>query len=236
MKDHIHYPTTKRIYNREMFTHIAPRYDLITKILSFCRDSGWKDNLVRALPPCEKPNCLDIASGTGDITFRLAEKYPNAKILAIDICEAMIELAQSRNKYENITFELKDMCNTELPDNTIDIVTGGYALRNAPDLTDALVEIHRIMKPGATAAFLDFSKSPNRLLQTVEHFFLKIWGGFWGLIFHRKAELYTYIAESLKLFPDRKQLKQLLEENGFTEIQTKRYYFGIIETIICRKL
>jgi demethylmenaquinone methyltransferase/2-methoxy-6-polyprenyl-1,4-benzoquinol methylase len=235
IKDYIHDPKTKRVYNREMFTHIAPRYDLITQILSLCRDTAWKNNLVRALPPCEKPNCFDIASGTGDITFRLARKYPNAKILAIDISEVMIELARSKNKYENITFELKDMCDTGAGDNTFDIVTGGYALRNAPDLESALVELHRVMKPGATAAFLDFSKSPNRLLQTIELFFLKTWGGFWGLVFHRKTELYTYIAESLKLFPDRKKFRLLLEKNGFGEIQTKKHYLGILETTICKK-
>jgi ubiquinone/menaquinone biosynthesis methyltransferase len=235
MKESLNSPETKRSYNIELFTQLAPKYNFITKVLSLWGDIVWKNNLVRALPDCENPDCLDFACGTGDLTFRLAKKYPNGKILAIDLTELMIELAQSKNKYENVTFELKDMCDTKLPDNTFDIVTGGYALRNAPDLESTLVELHRIMKPGATAAFLDFSKSPNRFLQTIEHIFLKTWGGFWGLVFHRKAELYTYIAESLKVFPDRKQFKLLLEKNGFGEIRTKKHYFGILETTICKK-
>jgi len=235
MKDHIGEPQGKRKYNYEMFSLLASRYDFITRALSLCRDTAWKDNLVRALPQLESPNCLDIACGTGDITVRLAKKYPQGRVLAVDLTEAMIELAQSRNKYDNVSFELKDMCDTQLPEDSFDIVTGGYALRNAPDLKAALAEIHRVMKPGATAAFLDFSKSHNRLFQWVENIFLKTWAGFWGWAIHRNAELYTYIAESLKLFPDRRELKRILEENGFTDIQTKRHYFGILETTICRK-
>jgi ubiquinone/menaquinone biosynthesis C-methylase UbiE len=139
MKESLHSPETKRSYNIQLFTQLAPKYNFITKVLSLWRDTAWKDNLVRTLPDCENPNCLDFACGTGDLTFRLAQKYPKGKILAIDLTELMIELAQSLNKYENITFELKDMCDTKLPDNTFDIVTGGYALRNAPDLESTLV-------------------------------------------------------------------------------------------------
>jgi demethylmenaquinone methyltransferase/2-methoxy-6-polyprenyl-1,4-benzoquinol methylase len=235
MKDHIGEPQGKRLFTYEMFSHLASRYDFITRALSLCRDAAWKDKLVRALPPLASPNCLDLACGTGDITIRLAEKYRNGRIIAVDLTEGMIDLAKSRNEYDNVTFELKDMCDTQLPEDSFDIVTGGYALRNAPDLKLALAEIHRIMKPGATAAFLDFSKSHNRLCQWAENIFLKTWTSFWGWMIHRDAELYTYIAESLKLYPDRRELKKILEESGFTDIKTKRHYLGILETTICRK-
>jgi demethylmenaquinone methyltransferase/2-methoxy-6-polyprenyl-1,4-benzoquinol methylase len=114
----------------------------------------------------------------------------------------------------------------------VDVVTGSYALRNAPDLRVALREIRRILKPGGTAAFLDFSKSPNFLSQCFTYRLLKFWGGFWGLLLHGTPEVYAYIAESLDQFPDRAALRDLLTQEGFTNIQSQKFYFGIVELIV----
>jgi ubiquinone/menaquinone biosynthesis methyltransferase len=236
MHDYIHRPEGKRKYNREMFGEIAPRYDFITRALSFGQDKTWKDELIEQLPEIKNPNCLDVACGTGDITFRLAEKYPAGHVVGLDLTEVMVAIARPRNSFSNIEFTICDMGQTEFADETFDIVTGGYALRNAPDLRKALEEIRRVMKPGGTGAFLDFSKPGNQLLQGFEMLLLKIWGGFWGLALHRNTEVYTYIAESLKQFPDSQQLKQLMKEIGFCNIRSKKHFLGMTETIVVEKI
>jgi ubiquinone/menaquinone biosynthesis methyltransferase len=189
---------------------------------------------VSAVNVCS-PHCLDLACGTGDITFLLAAKYPAGCIVGLDVTEPMIDYAKERNTFSNITFTLQDMCRTNFADASFDIVIGGYALRNAPNLEQALIEIRRVMKPGATAAFLDFSKPPNHFLQKAKGMLLKFWGGFWGLLLHRNPQLYTYIAESLKLYPDRIALKQLITKLGFTNIRSRKHFLGFAETIFFQK-
>lgn len=235
MHDYIHQAEGKLFYNRQMFSTIAPRYDFITRALSFGRDTSWKNRLVNDLPDNKNAHCLDIACGTGDITFRLATKYPAGHIVGLDVTEPMIDYARERNTFSNITFTLQNMCRTNFADASFNIVTGGYALRNAPNLEQALIEIHRVMKPGATAAFLDFSKPPNRFLQKIKGMLLKFWGGFWGILLHRNPQLYTYIAESLKLYPDRIALKQLITKLGFTNIRSRKHFLGFAETISFQK-
>ncbi len=236
MHDYIHYPKGKLIYNEELFTEIAPKYDFITRALSFGADDAWKDELVDKLPGINRPRCLDLACGTGDITFRLANKYPAGFVVGLDLTKDMLARAQFRNLYSNIWFVANDMCRTGFDDNSFDIVTGGYALRNAPDIKKALTEIWRVMKFGGTGAFLDFSKPANAAFAKLENALLKIWGSFWGLVLHGNAEVYTYIAESLKQFPDCEKLKQYLKETGFGNIRSKKHFYGIIEIIIFEKI
>lgn len=233
--DYIHNPRGKLAYNREVFTEIAPKYNFITRLLSLGADASWKDELVGQLPDVRNPNCLDLACGTGDITFRLAGRYPAGSVVGLDVTAPMLARARSRNSFTNIHFAAGDMCQTNFDDGSFDIVTGGYALRNAPDLKKALAEIWRVMKPGAAAGFLDFSKPPNRLLQVVELALLKAWGGLLGLALHGNSEVYTYIAESLKQFPDCEQLKQNLRDRGFENIRSRAHFAGITRTVFFEK-
>ena len=235
MHDYIHCAEGKLLYNRRMFQAIAPEYDFINRVLSLGLDKTWKNSLVGELPDSKAPACLDIACGTGDITFRLAEKYPAGSIVGLDVTEAMVDCARARNTFGNITFAIGDMCRMEFADSSFDIVTGGYALRNAPNLEQALVEIRRVMKPGASAAFLDFSKPTNRLLQKIELLLLKLWVGLWGILLHRNPQPYTYIAESLKQFPDSTSLKQLIDRLGLVNVRSDKHFFYFAETVSFQK-
>jgi len=236
MHDYIHCPEGKLEYNRELFKEVTPKYDFITRALSFGRDRIWKDQMVKHLPDIKRPDCLDIACGTGDITFCLARKYPAGRIVGLDLTEEMVVQAKLRNTFSNITFTIQNMCEIEFPDNSFDIVTGGYALRNAPNVIKALMEIRRVMRPGGTGAFLDFSKPPGRSFQKVEEWLLRLWGGFWGILLHRNPQVYTYIAESLKQFPDAEQLKKCVAKLEFGNIHSRQHYFGILETIFFEKV
>jgi demethylmenaquinone methyltransferase/2-methoxy-6-polyprenyl-1,4-benzoquinol methylase len=157
INDYIHSPEGKKNYNEEHFNEAARHYDFATRAMSLGQDMAWKRQLVESLPSLDQPICVDLACGTGDITFMLAEKYAAEKVVGIDLTEAMLELARKRNTANNVEFRRGDMGATELPDHYADIVTGSYAIRNAPDLKQALREI----RPSNPAVLWLYSISPN---------------------------------------------------------------------------
>ncbi len=234
-------PAAKREYNELLFAEVARRYDLVTRALSLGRDQAWKRALVASLPggdaspPCITPACVDLACGTGDVTFALAQRYPQGTVCGVDLTPEMLAIARTRNHFPNVRLELGDMHQLPFDSASVDIVTGSYALRNAPALTVALQEIHRVLRPGGTAAFLDFSKSPHWLWQRLTYFVLSIWGGFWGLVLHCQPAVYAYIAKSLWHFPDRVALRQELSHAGFTVVSSRQFYCGTLELITVTK-
>jgi demethylmenaquinone methyltransferase/2-methoxy-6-polyprenyl-1,4-benzoquinol methylase len=234
--DHLENAETKKHYNERLFCEVAPRYDFITRALSFGRDAAWKRTLVSLLPAHESPVCVDLACGTGDLTFLLASKYPAGNIVGLDITEPMLDIARDRNAHANVSFVNQDMRSIETPSESVDIVTGGYALRNAPDLGTVIDEISRVLKPGGIAAFLDFSKPEAKIPQSMEYWGLKTWTGLWGVLLHRNHEVYSYIAESLQRFPDREHLRNMFQREGFSIVDFRRFFGGIMELLVVQKL
>ncbi len=226
----------KKHYNEKLFSEVAPRYDLITRVLSFGHDAAWKRALISSLPSYESPVCVDLACGTGDIAFLLADKYAHGRIAGLDITEPMLDIARHRNTHPNVSFVKQNMGSLEIASQSVDIVTGGYALRNAPNLETVIDEISRVLKPRGVAAFLDFSKPDANVLQKMEYWVLKIWAGLWGVLLHRNHEVYSYIAESLQRFPNRHRLRKLFREKGFSVIDSRLFFGGITELLVVQKL
>lgn len=228
-------PDKKRDFNERHFTEAASRYDVATRAMSLGRDQAWKKCLVAALPEMAKPVCVDLASGTGDVAFLLAERFSQGQITGIDLTEDMVSLADQRNSFENVSFVCQDMGKTDFDDESVDIVTGSYALRNAPDLEMGLLEVYRILKPGGYAAFLDFSKTEHPMVQTGQYWLLKCWCGLWGTLLHANPTIHAYIADSLKQFPVRDDYYQLVRESGFDLVSSQLFYFGMLELLVIRK-
>lgn len=227
-------PDNKRRYNEGLFTRVATEYDLATRAMSLGRDRGWKRRLVKLLPDLAAPNCVDLACGTGDVTFELAARYPHGNVVGIDLTPAMIDVARARAGSSRITFHAQDMCHTTVADAWADVVTGSYALRNAPVLDEAFREVRRMLKPGGQAAFLDFSKSPARWRQSLQLPLLKFWGGFWGVVLHGGPE-HAYIAESLRQFPDRTALREKIAGHGFRLVTARNCFGGMLEILVLAK-
>lgn len=227
----------KEAYTRQLFTVVAPVYSLVARLLSFNRDQAWKRKLIRLLPATAPDRVLDLACGNGDITWLLARRYPQAELWGIDLNPVMLGLARHRfrNLHLKIRFLEESMISLSAPADHFDLVTGGYALRNAPDLTRALQEVKRVLKKGGTAAFLDFSKSAFKPLQTSQIRLLRLWGCFWGWIFHRNPAVYGYIADSLDHYPDRSSLTQLLTALGFKNIRTHLLFGGFTSLTLFTK-
>jgi ubiquinone/menaquinone biosynthesis methyltransferase len=237
-------PASKRDYNRRLFRAVAPRYGAVTWLLSFGMDAFWKRALVRRLPPDAgagwpgtgaarpqsgvsrprtgvSPRALDLACGTGDISLLLAGRFPGARIEGLDLSPAMLARARRRPGAGRVRFLLGDLSRLPYPAGSFRLVTGGYALRNAPDLSQSLREVFRVLQKGGTAAFLDFNRSPVPWLGRLQVRLLAVWGGLWGLLLHGNPEVYAYIAETLALFPDRVSFEALLEELGFRRVRSR---------------
>jgi len=228
----------KQKYNKELFTPVSLVYEKITKVLSFGRDRAWKRKLMAMIPENYKElqalRILDIACGPGDLTFLCAGRLKESRITGIDLNKAMLEKAEENLEKKpddfrrRIDFRTGDMNSLDFADSEFSLITGGYALRNAPDLKQTLKEIFRVMKPGASALFLDFAPASRPLNRKIQTALLSFWGRIWGFIYHRNPEVYGYISESLKRFPPKNEFIQLAKETGFKSITFKRQFFGFI--------
>jgi ubiquinone/menaquinone biosynthesis methyltransferase len=219
-------PGEKRQLNREMFAIIAPRYRWITQILSFGQDRYWKQALINGQPCLQAPHCLDLACGTGDITRQLANRYPQGQIIGIDLCPEMLQLAKKQNLPANCQYVLADMLALPVADDSVDIITGGYALRNAPDLDALLQVVYQKLKPGGFAAFLDFSRPAHPRKARRQAQLLKFWTRLWGMIFHGNADVYGYISASLALFPNTNELQKRILSIGFQQFSRQEFLGG----------
>ncbi len=237
----LHSPEKKRAYNRELFREVAPQYDRATRALSLFQEARWKKSLIAGLgkhfPDCQAPlQCLDLACGTGDLTWSISKTFPQASVTGVDLSPEMLERAQKRYSGKNVSWKCLDMNQLSFPEASLDLVTGGYALRNAPDLADLAKSLSRVLKPGGIASFLDFSRSGSPFGDTLKYWILKLWGGLWGALLHASPRVYGYIAESLLVYPDRKSLLELFLKNGFVFIEKKSYFLGITEITTFKKI
>ena len=229
-------PRRRDTIRKKIFPRSRPGTISSLEALSFGQDAAWKRTLISLLPSHESPVCVDLACGTGDIAFLLAGKYPRGHIAGVDITEPMLKIARHRNTHPNVSFANQDMGALDIVSESVDIVTGGYALRNAADLGTAIDEISRVLKPGGVAAFLDFSKPGGKIPQKMEYWGLKTWTGLWGTLLHRNHEVYSYIAESLQRFPDRLHLRDMFRDKGFSVIDSRLFFGGVTELLMVQKL
>lgn len=197
----------------------------------------WKRRLLRMLPYRVHAAALDIATGTGDIAEALAEKYTDTRVIALDLNPEMLARAKGRLRRfaDRIEILEADMAEMPLESGSVSVVTGGYALRNAPSLSKAVSEIARVLSPGGRAVFLEFSRSPHPFVFAVQFRLLRFWGQLWGLVLHGDPEVYAYIARSLSHFPDRHHFHSLLETHGLKVTRSTKLYLGLLELTVARR-
>ena len=229
--EHLSDKKKKQSYVTSMFETISSKYDFITKFLSYGMDGGWKRQLVDMLKLQGHERVLDLACGTGDITFAEAAKLPRGEAVGLDITSGMIKIANEKRAERGVTnakFEIGDIMAIAHPDAAFEYVTGGYALRNVPDIPGALQEIKRVLKPGGRFFSLDFGHPPFKLYDWAYIKYLIIVGSITGIVLHGNADMYRYIPESLKRYPGQKGIVTLMEQAGFTDCGYKQIAGGIM--------
>lgn len=231
LKEHITSAEKKQRYVTRLFETIAARYDFFTAFMSYGMDRGWKRELVRMLQLRGGETTLDIACGTGDITFMTAAGLTTGVAIGLDITQAMLQIAERKRRQrglEGVCFHRGDIMRLPFADRTFDCVTGGYALRNVPDVRGGLAEIHRVLKPGGRLLSLDFGHPPNRLYRRAYLNYLTLVGSAVGLLLHGDADTYRYIPETLKLYPGQRGVRELMEAAGFVNTGFREFGGGIM--------
>ena len=189
----------------DLFARIARRYDFLNDLQSFGLHRLWKRRVVELAQIKPADHALDLCCGTGDISFALARR--GAETTGLDFSAQMLEVAahrQSANskfKTQNLKFIQGDAQQLPFPDNSFDIVTVGYGLRNLTSWERGLDEMFRVAKPGARLIVLDFGKPANALWRGLYFTHLKMSVPLMGWLFCGDASAYAYILESLKHYP-----------------------------------
>jgi demethylmenaquinone methyltransferase / 2-methoxy-6-polyprenyl-1,4-benzoquinol methylase len=238
LKEYVSSREKKQTYANRLFQTIAPRYDFITRFLSYGMDASWKRTMAAMLNLQGSETVLDIACGTGDITFKIAQDLPTGMVVGLDITPKMLEIADQRRierSIGNVSFHRADIMEIPFGDETFDYVTGGYALRNVPDLRGALKEILRVLKPGGGLYSLDFGHPPNRAYRWLYLKYLVVAGSATGLVLHGDPDTYRYIPETLKLYPGQRGVESLMAASGFNDTGFREFMGGIMAINFGRK-
>lgn len=216
MSEQIATPDGKRRYVRALFATIADRYDFITVALSYGQDRRWKRRLIRLAAPGPQTRALDLATGTGDIAFACAEQ--GARVVGLDITRRMIELAAGKagGVPRGPRFLVGDMLALPFPSASFDLVTTGYGLRNVPDLSAAIEEIRRVLRPGGEVLSLDFNRPSNAVVRAAYLAYLTTVGGALGWMLHRDPDTYRYIPASIRNYPGAESVARLMQGRGFS--------------------
>jgi len=224
-------PDSKAPYVRRLFHTIADRYDLITVLLSFGLDRRWKQHLIELSGASGGTSALDLACGTGDIAFALAER--GARVTGLDITLRMLQLA--RAKPGRACFLAGDMMSLPFADHSFDLVTTGYGIRNVPRIEPAIAEIHRVLRPGGLLLSLDFDRPDYAVLRGIYLGYLTLVGSALGWVLHRDPDTYRYIPASIARYPGARRVSALLGQAGFAECRVIQLLAGLMAINVARR-
>jgi len=217
---------------RGMFGRIAPRYDLLNHLLSFNLDRHWRTRTVaRVSEILDRPDAqvLDLCCGTGDVLLAL-ERRANRPLLASDFCHPM--LVEARRKigargFRTPLFEA-DALSLPLADASLDLITVAFGFRNLANYQHGLEEMLRVLKPGGTAAILEFSQPPNAAFRALYGFFsTSVLPRIGGMV-SGSNEAYSYLPESIRKFPGAEELAQEMRHAGFSRVEFERMTGGAV--------
>ncbi len=221
-------------YVRTMFDGVAPRYDLLNHLLSFQIDKLWRRHTVRRLDPILKRpgvRVMDLCCGSGDLLLALQSRC-KGQVLGSDFSHQMLRVAARK-----VTSPVVEADAMRLPvrNDSLDLVTVAFGFRNLANYRKGLEEMLRVLKPGGTAAILEFSTPPNAIFRGVYQFYsTKILPKI-GAMLSGAPEAYTYLPESVKKFPDAPTLANEMSAAGFKEVTFERMTFGSVALHIGKK-
>ncbi len=221
----------------ELFSRIAPRYDLINDLQSLGLHRRWKRRVAELAGPRPGQRALDLCCGTGDLAWALARR--GAQVTGLDFSERMLEIAASRASHLSparsettsqvspvtagassfIQLVRADALRLPFADNSFDIVTVGYGLRNLTNWEAGLGEMRRVACPGARLLVLDFGKPDNPFWRALYFSYLRVFVPVLGFLVCGSARAYAYILESLKHYPAQRRVAAALHELDLADMK-----------------
>lgn len=220
----------KKTMVREVFESVAGKYDVMNDVMSLGIHRVWKRILISKLNPRPGLKLLDLAGGTGDITFGWARAGGGPAILS-DINPAMLDVGRDRAIKAGLIGQV-DCCVVDaesipLPDRSVDRVTMAFGLRNCTDKDAVLREVRRVLKPGGRFFCLEFSRVEVAALAPIyDAWSFKVLPRM-GKVVAGDAESYQYLAESIRMFPDQETLTQMMRDAGLEQVKYQNLSGGI---------
>jgi len=212
-----------------VFERVSSRYDIMNDVMSFGIHRLWKRWFVESLPLHQNGVYLDVAGGTGDVASSLADRLTRfgiqAQILVSDINPAMIEVGQK--KFPHLSWACGSAESLPIPDNSVDVITIAFGLRNVTHRDQALAEFYRVLKPGGKMVCLEFSQ-PARPLQKLYDLYSFYIIPKMGEVIAQDRDAYQYLSESIRTFLTREELLALMKNVGFTRAKYETFTGGVV--------
>ena len=214
---------------KDIFSTIAKKYERFNAVSSFGAYKTWLAGMMRQAPIDADADVLDIAGGTGDVTFTVARAKHPRHIQCTDLVDEMLDVARMHyedGKAEGVPVDF---------DESYDAITMAYGIRNMPERDQALSEMFRVLKPGGALVCLEFSTPPNAVWRALYGFYLKHLIPFWGGLITGDREGFVYLSRSIKAFPNQQGLAAMMEKAGFEDVTWKNYTGGIAAVHVAKK-
>ena len=212
-------------YVQDMFTRIAPSYDLMNRLMTGGQDVQWRKQVIRLAQLTSNARLLDLGAGTGDLAREALRQQPQARVTAADFTLEMMRVG-SRNG--SLPWSAADALRLPYKDETFDAVISGFLMRNVADVNLALKEQHRTLKPGGRIVILDTTRPKKNLISPFIWIHMHVIIPFIGGLFSGFRDAYQYLPNSTENFLTAEELAVRMAAAGFKNVNFKRLMYGTI--------
>ncbi|MES2252654.1 MAG: bifunctional demethylmenaquinone methyltransferase/2-methoxy-6-polyprenyl-1,4-benzoquinol methylase UbiE [Pseudomonadota bacterium] len=219
---------------QDLFSRVAENYDLMNDLMSLGLHRQWKRSFIKRMHLRENDHIVDVAGGTGDISILLHNTLPflNLRTTLVDLTPSMLEEGRRKAINQGIIKNIKWCAGQAealpLPNDSMNVYTISFGLRNVADRTQALNEAFRVLKPGGRFYCLEFSQLKHEPLQKIYDLYSFSVLPSLGKHIANDEAAYIYLAESIRNFPTRDQLEQELTKTGFINVQSAAWSQGVV--------
>lgn len=214
-----------------VFSNVASKYDVMNDAMSMGIHRLWKDAMMDWLAPRTDQRLLDVAGGTGDISFRFLKRAGHAHATVLDMTESMLvegrKRAEADRLSESLDWVVGDAMALPFPDNSFDVYTISFGIRNVTRVPDALSEAFRVLRPGGRLMVLEFSQIPNDMMQKVYDLYSFNIIPKMGQLIANDADSYQYLVESIRQFPDQDTFASMIRDACFANVKYRNLSMGI---------
>ena len=217
----------------EVFHSVASKYDVMNDLMSFGIHRIWKKITIEYSSVRKGQKVLDLAGGTGDLTAKFSQLVGDDGLVVLaDINESMLKIGRDKLRdkglFKNIEYVQANAEELPFADNYFDCITISFGLRNVTDKDKALCSMWRVLKPGGRLLILEFSKPQYQILNKAYDLYSFTMLPLMGKIVANDADSYRYLAESIRMHPDQKTLKKMMEDAGFVDVKYHNMTGGIV--------
>jgi len=214
-----------------VFSNVASKYDVMNDAMSLGIHRLWKDAMMDWLAPRPGQRLLDVAGGTGDISFRFLDRAPSATATVLDMTESMLvegrKRAEADARADRLDWVVGDAMALPFEANVFDVYTISFGIRNVTRVEDALSEAYRVLRPGGRLMVLEFSQIPNDLMQKVYDLYSFNIIPRLGQAIANDRDSYQYLVESIRKFPDQETFAGMIRTAGFGNVKYRNLSMGI---------